>query len=124
MTAVYELGQGAAIDQDASRTGRWLRERRFRVALWIAVIEAVVAAFTHDVSRWTIILLAAVFVPLYLFWGRERRDTIRQVSWIAAASQALAVAAVFVAFVVGIFVLVLAGVFAVIALFLILSDRR
>jgi hypothetical protein len=121
---VYELGQPATIDHETSRIGRWLRERRLRVALWIAVIETIVAAFSHDVSRWTIIVLAAILVPLYLLWGRERRDTIHQASWIAAASQALAVAAVFVAFLVGLFVLVLAGVFAVIALALILSDRR
>ena len=124
MTAVYELGQGAAIDHDTSRFGRWLRVRRLRVALWIAVIETVVAAFTHDVSRWTIVLLAIVLIPLYLFWGRERRDTIRQVLWVAAASQAMALAAVFVAVFVGTFVLLIAGLFAVIALFLILSDRR
>ena len=117
----YEL---PAIDHGSSRTGRWLRERRLRIALWIAVIEAVLAAFSHDVSRWTIVVLAAVFVPLYLLWGRERRDTLRQVSWIAAASQALAVVAVVAAFVVGIFVLILAGVFAAVALVMIFSDRR
>ncbi len=75
-------------------------------------------------SRWTIIVLALVFVPVYLTWGQRQRDTVRQVSWIAAASQALAVVAVILAFVAGLFVLVLAGVFAAIALFLILSDRR
>ncbi len=117
----YEL---RAVEHDTSRLGRWLRERRLRIALWIAVIEAVLAAFSHDVSRWTIVALAAIFVPLYLLWGRERRDTLRQVSWIAAASQALAVVAVIAAFVVGIFVLILAGVFAAVALVMIFSDRR
>ncbi|MHB8644017.1 MAG: hypothetical protein ACYDA3_14155 [Gaiellaceae bacterium] len=115
---------GHALEHGSSRSGRWLRERRLRVALWLAVIEAVLAAVSHDVSRWTIIILAVVFVPLYLAWGQRRRDTIRQVTWIAAASQALAVVALIVATIVGFFVLVLAGLFAVIALFLILSDRR
>lgn len=96
-----------------------------RVALWIAVIEAVLAAFTDDVSRWTIVAAAAVFVSLYLLWGRgQQRDTLRQVLWIAAASQALALLAVAAAFVVGIFVLILAGVFAAVALVMIFSDRR
>src|SRR6266540_4548287 len=117
----YEL---RAVEHDSSRTGRWLRERRLRIALWIAVIEAVLAAFSHDVSRWTIVALAAIFVPLYLLWGRARRDPLRQVSWIAAASQPLAVVAVIAALVVGIFVLILAGVFAAVALVMIFSDRR
>lgn len=118
------VSTGYALEHDSSRAGRWLRQRRLRVALSVAVIEAIIAAFSHDVSRWTIIALAAIFVPLYLLWGRERRDTVRQLSWIAAASQALAVVAVLVAYIVGFFVLVIAGIFAAVALFLILSDRR
>jgi cation transport ATPase len=122
---VYELGHGGTtIDHDTSRAGRWLHARRSRIALWLAVIEVVVAALTHDVSKWTIILLAAVFVPLYLLWGRERSDAIRQATWIAAASQALAIVGVMAAFVIGAFVLVLAGIFALIALILIFADRR
>ncbi len=115
---------GYALEHDSSRAGRWLRPRRLRIALWIAVLEAIIAAFSHDVSRWTIILLALVFVPLYLLWAHERGDTIRQIAWIAAASQALAVVAVLLAYIVGFFVLALAAVFAIVALLLILSDRR
>jgi hypothetical protein len=119
---MYELG---AVEHGTSRPGRWLRANRIRIALLIAVVEAVLAAFLHDVSRWTIVALAAIFVPIYLLWGRERHsDALRQVSWIAAASQALAVVAVIFAFIVGVFVLILAGIFAAIALVMILSDRR
>jgi len=118
------MSTGYAIDHDSSRTGRWLRQRRLRTALWIAVIEAVLAAFTHDVSRLTIVVLAAVFVPIYLIWGRDQGDTIRQITWIAAASQALAVVAALLAYLVGLLVLVIAGIFAAVALFLIFSDRR
>jgi hypothetical protein len=118
------MSTGYAIDHDSSRAGRWLRQRRLRTALWIAVIEAVLAAFSHDISRLTIIVLAALFVPIYFIWGRDQRDTIRQVTWIAAASQALAVVAVLIAYLVGLLVLVIAGIFAAVALFLIFSDRR
>jgi hypothetical protein len=113
------------IDHRTSRSGRWLRSRRMRIALWIAVIEAIVVAFEASVSRWTVILLAAAAIALY-FWGSRSlsSDTGRQILWIAAASQALAVTAVLLAFIVGVFVLALAVVFAVIALVLILSDRR
>jgi len=115
---------GHALEHDSSRSGRWLRERRLRVALWIAVLEAILAAVSHDVSRWTIIILALIFVPLYLTWGHRQADTIRQLTWIAAASQSLAIVALIVASIVGFFALILAGVFAAVALFLILSDRR
>ena len=119
---MYELG---AVEHGTGRTGRWLRVHRVRAALWIAVIESLIAAFTHDVSRWTIVALAAIFVPLYLLWGRRRRsDTLHQVSWIAATSQALAVVAVVFASILGLFVLVLAALFAVVALAMIFSDRR
>jgi H+/gluconate symporter-like permease len=122
---VIELGQTSTIEYDASRAGRWLHARRFRIALWIAVIEALIAWFTNDFSKWTIILLAAIFVPLYMYWGRERRsDTLRQILWIAAASQALAILAVIAAFIALGFVLIFAGIFAVVALVLIFADRR
>ena len=118
------MSAGYALDHDSSRAGRWLRQRRLRTALWIAVIEAVLAAFTHDISRVTIIVLAAVFVPIYFIWGRQQGDTIRQLTWIAAASQALAVVAAVLAIFVGLLVLLIAGIFAAVALFLIFSDRR
>jgi hypothetical protein len=122
---VIELGQTSTIEHDASRVGRWLHARRFRIALWIAVIEAVIAWFAHDFSKWTIILLAAIFVPVYMYWGRERRsDTLRQILWIAAASQALAILAVIAAFIALGFVLIFAAIFAAIALVLIFADRR
>jgi hypothetical protein len=124
VVALSQMSTGYAIDHDSSRTGRWLRQRRLRTALWIAVIEAVLAAFTHDVSRLTIVVLAAVFVPIYFIWGRDQGDTIRQITWIAAGSQALAVVAALLAYVVGLLVLVIAGIFAAVALFLIFSDRR
>ena len=118
------MSTGYAIEHDSSRAGRWLRQRRLRIVLWIAVIEAILAAFTHDVSRVTIVVLAAVFVPIYFIWGRDQGDTIRQLSWITAASQALAVVAALLAYLVGLLVLVVAGIFAAVALFLIFSDRR
>lgn len=125
LTGVYELGQSTTIDHDTSRVGRWLHARRFRIALWIAVAEAIVAWFTHDFSKWSIILLAAIFVPLYMYWGRGRHsDTLRQILWIAAASQALAILAVIAAFIALGFVLIFAAIFAVIALVLIFADRR
>jgi hypothetical protein len=118
------MSTGVALEHDSSRTGRWLRRHRVRTALWIAVLEAILAAFTHSVSQYTIIAFGLITIPIYLVWGKDQGDTIRQVSWIAAASQALAVVAVLLAHFIGFFVLVLAGIFAAVALFLIFADRR
>jgi hypothetical protein len=117
------MSTGTAIEHESSQGGRWLREHRVRTALWIAVLEVVLAALTASVSKYTIIALGLITIPIYLIWGKDQRGTIRQVSWIAAASQALAVVAVLLSHFIGLFVLVLAGIFAAVALFLIFADR-
>ena len=117
------MSTGTAIEHESSHGGRWLREHRVRTALWIAVLEVVLAALTASVSKYTIIALGLITIPVYLIWGKDQRGTIRQVSWIAAASQALAVVAVLLSHFIGLFVLVLAGIFAAVALFLIFADR-
>jgi hypothetical protein len=107
-----------------SRTGRWLAERRLKIALGIAVLEGIVVAVEKDFSRWTVIIISAPIIAFYLFAGRAlQSDTGRQLSWIAAASQAFAVILCVVALVIGAFVLIVAGVFAAIALILLLGER-
>jgi hypothetical protein len=112
------------IEHRSTRAGRWLHARRIRFALWIAVGEGVIVALLHDVSRWTVIAIAIPLLALYLVWGRTARsDTVRQLSWIAGASQALAVLVVILAFILSWLALVLAGIFAVVAILFLLSDR-
>ena len=118
------LEPSGTIEHRTSRTGRWLRARRIRIALWIAVIEGIIVALAHDVSRWTVIAVAIPLLALYVFWGRNARsDTVRQVAWIAGASQALAVVVVILAFILSWLALVLAGIFAIVAVLFILVDR-
>ncbi len=117
--------EAGTIEHRTTRFGRWLRVRRIRLALWIAVIEGIIVAFLHDVSRWTVIAISIPLLALYLFWGRDARsDTARQVTWIAGASQALAVVVVIFSFLLSWLALVLAGIFAVIAVLFLLSDRH
>jgi hypothetical protein len=121
---VTELG-AHPIEHGSTRTGRWLRARRLKIALWTAVAEAILVALLHDVSRWTVIGVAVLAVAFYIFVGRDARsDTVRQVSWIAAASQTLAVLAVLFAFILFWGALVLAAIFAAVALFVLFSDRK
>ncbi len=113
-----------SVAQPRSRSGRWLAERRLKIALVIAVLEGILVAIEKDFSRWTVIVIAAPIIAFYLFAGRTlESDTGRQLSWIAAASQAFAALLAILALVIKLFVLIVAGVFAAIALVLILSDR-
>ena len=67
------------IEHGTSRTGRWLRPRRTRIALWIAVAEGILVAFLHDFTKWTVIIVAIPLILLYMFWGRTARsDTARE----------------------------------------------
>jgi hypothetical protein len=113
------------IDHGTSRTGRWLRARRNRFALTIALVESIVVVIFHDVSRWTVIALGIVAFILYWFAGRtSRSDAFRQGSWIFAASQLLAVVAAVLAIILLWTAILAAVVFAVIALFFVFTDRR
>jgi hypothetical protein len=119
------LGNARVVDHGTSRYGRWLRERRLRISLWIAAVEAILVAVFHDVSRWTVIGLAVVAVAIYVAAGRDsRHDTVRQTTWIFAASQLLAVVAAIVAFIVFWTAIILVVVFALLALFFVFTDRR
>jgi FtsH-binding integral membrane protein len=114
-----------AIEAHSSRVSRWLRERRLRLSLWIAVLEGIVVAVRGDISRWTVLVIAALVLLLYMsLRDRVRWDAGRQVLWIVAASQALALLVVVLAFVIGVIALVLVGLFAVVALVYLFSDLR
>ena len=112
------------IDHGTSRTGRWLRQRRLTIVLWTLVLEGIVVALSPEISRLTVVIVALLAAALYFAAGRRTTwDTGRQISWIAAMSQSLAV--VFVVFAHFIFWLALlaAAVFALIALLILWADR-
>ena len=113
------------IEAGTTRTGRWLRERRIRLTLWVAVIEGVLVAVTADLTKWTVLVIAAILLAFYVVAGRNLRwDVGRQLSWIAAASQALAILVVVLAFVLGFVAILAVVIFAIIALVYLFSDYR
>jgi hypothetical protein len=113
------------IEAGSTRIGRWLRERRLRLALWVAVVEGLIVALTPDLTRWTVLVIAAIVLAFYIVAGRNMSwDVGHQLSWIAAASQALAILVVITAFILGLVAIVLVALFAVIALVYLFSDYR
>lgn len=114
----------AAIEHRSSRAGRWMRARRLRLALWIAVIEGLLIVF-DVIPGWIALVVGAILVAFYFFVGRRLRvDTIRQGSWVAAASQVLvALVPVVLAFV-GFLAFVILALLVLAALVALIADRR
>jgi hypothetical protein len=118
-----ELGQ-PALEHRSTRPARWLRARRVKIALWIAVAEGVLIVF-DQIAGWLALLIGAAIIAFYLLVGRNLPfDTGRQVSWIAALSQVfVALIPALLFFVSALAILVLA-VLAVVALIILFADRR
>jgi hypothetical protein len=117
------IGQGHVLEHRSTPGGRWLRARRLRIALGIALVEGLLVVL--DVLDWWIaILISVAAIGFYLFVGRGLRSyTIRQASWIAAAAQALVVLVPVLVVVISWLAIVALVILAVVALILLLSDR-
>ena len=117
------FGRPELLEHGTSRTGRWLRARRLRFSLWIAVAEGLLVAL-HVVSWWSAIAVAAILVAFWFTAGhRLRSDTGRQASWIAATSQALVALVPVLVLVIGTLALILVALLAVVALVALFSHR-
>ena len=80
----------AVIEHRESRSVRWLRERRLRIALLIAFVESVLV-LASSVGWFWVVLAAAVAVAFYLV-SRRRGWTslLHELAWVAAVSQLIA----------------------------------
>jgi hypothetical protein len=112
------------IEHDSSSTGRWLRDRRFKLALLIAVVEGLLVVF--DVIPWWVALTAAAGVlAFYIAFGRTSSSaTVRQATWIAAGSQVMVALVPVLVIVATTLAIVAVGLLAVLALVFLLADRR
>jgi hypothetical protein len=112
------------IEHGATRPGLWLRERRLRLAIWIAIVEGLLIVF-DVIPGWTALAVGAVLVAFYVFVAREgRSDSVRQASWVAATSQVLVALVPVAAFLLTAVAIVVLVVLALGALALLLADRR
>jgi hypothetical protein len=113
-----------ALEHGTTRAGRWLRPRRLRIALWIAVVEGVLVVF-DQIPAWTALLAGFAVIAFYLFVGRElASETGRQLSWIAALSQVFVALVPVLVFFVGVLAVLALAILAVIALLALFADRR
>lgn len=120
---VFGSPQGALVEHGTTRGGRWLRARRTRFALWIAVVEGLLVAL--HVIPWVAGILVAVLLVVLAFWVLRniRSDAIRQLAWIAGASQALVALVPVLVLVIGTLALIAVAVLALAALAALFADR-
>lgn len=112
------------IEHGGTRTGRWLSERRFRVAVWIAVAEGILVAF-HVIPWFAALAVAVAVLVGYFGWARTQRSpSIRQGGWILAVSQALMALVPVLVVIATTLAIVAVAIAAVIALAVLLADRR
>jgi hypothetical protein len=116
--------RGSALEHGSTRPGRWLRERRTRIALLIAVVEGILVVL-DVIPGWVALTAAAVVIVLYLAWGRRLgSDSARQLAWIAALSQSLVALIPLLLFVLTALAVLALAVIAVFALIALFTDRR
>lgn len=113
--------------QKPEQTG-WYHRHRLRIVIWTAVLEGILIWATHGLHITTIIVLGVIafaFLMLYRFTKERTQSTLLQeVTWFLAASQLGATILVAAGkILIGAFVILLV-IFALIALGLLLLDRR
>jgi hypothetical protein len=116
-----------AVEGARGPTG-WLHRHRFRIVLWIAVIEGVAVWVTHGLHITTIIVLGVIaFACLMLYrvvTERTQSTLLHQLFWLLAASQLGATILVAAGYILIGALIVLLVIFALVALGLLLLDHR
>ncbi len=113
-----------AIEAGESGRGLWIRERRLRLALLIGLVETVLVLWGGLGWFW-VLALAAAAVALYIFVARGVRfHSLREVVWIFAASQLIAVIVPVLWEVAKFFAIAILVLLAALLLVMLLMDRR
>lgn len=122
------LGEGSHVIEGSRGLTGWLHRHRFRIVLWIAVIEGIVTWVTHGLHLGTIVVLAVIAVLSLVLYRltreRTRSPLLQQLTWLLAASQLGAVVLVAAGYILLGALIVLLVVFALIALGLLLLEHR
>lgn len=122
------LGNGSHAIEGTPEPAGWFHRHRFRIVLWVAVIEGIAVWVTHGLHIATIIVLGIIaFACLMLYryvTDRTKSSLLHQLAWLLAASQLGATILVAAGYILIGALIVLLVVFALVALGLLLLDRR
>ena len=112
------------IEHGGTSASRWLRERRLKLALGIAVVEGVLV-IADVIPNWLAIVVGVAIVAYWYLAGRNHRwELARQVGWTAALSQVFMALVPLLLFVFTALAVAVLVVIAVVALIALLADRR
>src|SRR5579871_633371 len=119
------LGAKANIlDKPVSRPARYLREHRYRFTLWTAAIEGLLVV-VHVIPHLAVYALAVIAIGFWVTAARRYRSaTARNISWIFAASQALAVLIPVFLFIAKAIAIGAIAIIAVVALIILFAERE
>lgn len=115
---------GMVVEHRERRLSRQFRRRRTRLALGIAVVEAILV-LVGVVPWWLAVLAAVASVAAYIWIGRDHRSQlVREVTWVGAVSQLIVVLVPVGVVLVGLLAIVAVVLLAAVALAALLLDRR
>ena len=77
------------VEHGSSRSSRWLRERRLRIALAIGLVESILVLSSAIGWFWVLAVAIAAFAFYFYVRRNVANETVRQVAWTAAFSQIL-----------------------------------
>lgn len=113
----------SVIEPGSSKASRWLRERRTRMAFWIALVEGVLVLI-HAIPRWPAFGVAIAVLGVYLLFARNARSgLVRESGWTLGVSQALVLLVPVFAFVFWTVAVVAVVILGAVALFVLFSER-
>jgi hypothetical protein len=122
------VGDGSHAIEGAPQRAGWFHRHRFRLVIWLAVLEGIVIWATHGIHITTIIVLGVIaflFLMLHRFTAeRTRSSLLNETTWFLAASQLGATILVAAGYVLIGALIILLVIFALVALGLLLLDRR
>jgi O-antigen/teichoic acid export membrane protein len=122
------LGDGSHAIEGSRGPAGWYHRHRFRIVLWIAVVEGLIAWATHGLHVATIAVLGVIaFACLMLYRVTKERTQsafLHQATWLLAASQLGATILVAAGYILLGALIVLLVIFALVALGLLLLDHR
>lgn len=112
------------VEQQESRIGRWLRPRRLRIALFVGLVETLLVLL-NGLGWFWVLGAAGVAVAFHFFVGRRARfQSVREISWIVAVSQLIAVVVPLLWELVKFLAITVLVVLALLLLVILLADRR
>jgi hypothetical protein len=120
---MVEFGHPRMIEHGTTRLSRWIRERRLRIALWIAVVESVLL-LVHALPRLQTLFVAATIFVVSLFVREVRNETLREALWVAVVSQGIVALIPLLFIFVSALAFIAVGVLALFALAVLFSGRR